>query len=255
MSVLFLRISAPMQSWGSKSRFSRRDTCMEPTKSGILGMICSAMGKPRAEGRVEKKTYPSLAELAVLGMAVRADREGRMLRDFQTTGGGDFLDDRYGVVRADGTGGAEVVSGRYYLSDALFLVALHGERDLLERIDRALRNPVWPIYFGRKSFVPAAPVSLEGGLIDDLSLENAVRYWPWLEEDNVKDEGIPKGGLRVVIECGFDHEGEIRWDVPVSFRPGKRSHGIRKVREEWVKNLPPRSEVKKDVSEQIEVRS
>ncbi|MDQ3129933.1 MAG: CRISPR-associated protein Cas5, partial [Acidobacteriota bacterium] len=32
--ILLLRLSAPMQSWGVMSRFSRRDTGKEPSKSG-----------------------------------------------------------------------------------------------------------------------------------------------------------------------------------------------------------------------------
>ena len=47
MSVLLLRLAAPMQSWGLSSRFTERDTAAEPTKSGVIGLICSALGVPR----------------------------------------------------------------------------------------------------------------------------------------------------------------------------------------------------------------
>ena len=79
--VLLLRLAGPMQSWGIGSRFAMRDTAPEPTKSGVLGLICSAAGIPRDD-------EASLAELAVLRMGVRVDREGRVAEDFQTIGGG-----------------------------------------------------------------------------------------------------------------------------------------------------------------------
>lgn len=49
MATLLLQLVAPMQSWGSRSRFDDRDTEREPTKSGVLGLVASALGRPRAE--------------------------------------------------------------------------------------------------------------------------------------------------------------------------------------------------------------
>ena len=42
MSVLLIRLKGPMQSWGSRSRFSLRSTEPYPTKSGVIGMIAAA---------------------------------------------------------------------------------------------------------------------------------------------------------------------------------------------------------------------
>ena len=44
MSTLVLRLAAPMQSWGSDSKYNIRKTNREPTKSGVLGMIAAALG-------------------------------------------------------------------------------------------------------------------------------------------------------------------------------------------------------------------
>ena len=41
---LLLWLEAPLQSWGYDSKFGRRDTLGFPTKSGILGLICCALG-------------------------------------------------------------------------------------------------------------------------------------------------------------------------------------------------------------------
>src|SRR5262245_44963159 len=105
MSVLLLRLAGPMQSWGTQSRFSVRDTGLEPSKSGVVGLLCAALGRKRHE---------PLDDLARLQMGVRADRPGRVARDYHTAGGerraGSVLglDARgkpvpYGVAKADGS--------------------------------------------------------------------------------------------------------------------------------------------------------
>ena len=60
-----------MQSWGTQSRFLVRDTGAEPSKSGIVGLICAAMGTPRDD-------RTTIERLARLRIAVRADRPGTM---------------------------------------------------------------------------------------------------------------------------------------------------------------------------------
>ncbi len=47
MSVLLLRLAGPLQSWGTQSRFRVRDTGREPSKSGVIGLLCTALGRPR----------------------------------------------------------------------------------------------------------------------------------------------------------------------------------------------------------------
>lgn len=45
MSYVLLWLEAPLQSWGANSKFNRRTTVSFPTKSGVLGLVLSAMGK------------------------------------------------------------------------------------------------------------------------------------------------------------------------------------------------------------------
>ena len=77
MSVLLLRLAGPMQSWGTQSRFTVRDTGLEPSKSGVVGLLCSAMGSPRDD-------EATVLRLAQCRMGVRVDREGILSRDFHT---------------------------------------------------------------------------------------------------------------------------------------------------------------------------
>src|SRR5690606_28500785 len=102
MPTLLLRLEGPMQSWGISSRFRQRDTATEPSKSGVIGLICAALGKPRKEDPATEGRWPSLAQLASLQMGVRTDRAGTIGVDFQTAGGGRFAREKYGVSRVHG---------------------------------------------------------------------------------------------------------------------------------------------------------
>ncbi len=198
MATLLMRLQGPMQSWGTTSRFDERDTQLEPSKSGVLGLVCAALGRDRSE---------PLEDLASLRMGVRVDREGIPLRDYQTA---------TGVLVASGKADPRrtVVSPRHYLADAVFLVGLEGrDQALLERIQQALRAPFWPLCLGRKSFVPGSPVWLPEGL-SSLALEQALQAWPRLAEAQPGDRGKP---LRCLIED--ERSGVVRLDQPIAPLP------------------------------------
>lgn len=210
MSVLLLRLAGPMQSWGVQSRFSVRDTGLEPSKSGVIGLLCAALGRPRDA---------DVADLAALSMGVRVDREGRMARDYHTA-----LD----VIKSDRSSRGTVVSERYYLADADFLAALEGPLSLLTNLDQALAAPVWSLYLGRKAFVPGTPVRLMDGLRPEGELATNLRSYPW--QPRHSRERRPDR-LRLVLETE-PGQGEPRPDVPLSF--ADRRFTVRHVRTEWV---------------------
>jgi len=234
MAILLLRLCAPMQSWGTQSRFTNRDTELEPSKSGVIGLICAARGIPRDD-------LSSLEELAKLKMGVRVDREGAVKRDFHTTGGWHLKkDSAYGVPTANGKGRGTVTSDRFYLSDACFLVALHGEATLLERIHHALNRPVWQLYLGRRSFVPGLPVWLEDGLKPDAGdLKEALNNYPYLCRQKPWDEDDHP--IRLEFEVPYAEGDRVKYDQPISFQDGNRRFGLRHVKTEFVDvhSLPP----------------
>jgi len=45
MNTLLLRLAGSMQSRGVQSRFTIRDTGLEPSKSGVVGLLCKALGR------------------------------------------------------------------------------------------------------------------------------------------------------------------------------------------------------------------
>ena len=210
-ATLLLRLAGPMQSWGLDSRFDQRDTGREPSKSGVLGLICAALGKPRDD---QAGPLPSLTQLASLRMGVRVLREGTLRVDFQTAGGGKFQGKSYGVWKASGSPGGTVVSPRHYLADADFLVGLEGPLPLLRQIEEALNNPVWQLSLGRKSYVPTRPVALppnqqENPAVRTAGLEDALRAFV---------DPQSRGRQRFVLEASLESTVERRQDVPLSFR-------------------------------------
>ncbi len=191
-----------MQAWGTGSRFDRRDTGLEPSKSGVLGLVCAALGRRRDE---------PIDDLARLRMGVRVDREGVLRYDYQTASQ---------VLRADGRGLQPTVqSWRYYLSNAVFLVGLEGaDQALLATIHQAMLAPRWTIYLGRKSYLPSAPVWLPDGLVNR-TLEDALVSYPLLVKESAET-------IRFVIEAD---DGQLRMDQPTA--PfSQRRFGARYVR-------------------------
>ena len=221
--TLLMRLCGPMQAWGLQSRFSIRDTAREPTKSGVLGMVCAALGRDRTA---------DVSDLATLRMGVRVDREGQLRQDFHTAQNVLKASAKWSQLQK-GKGGPTKdtePSTRHYLADAWFTVGLEGEdRTLLEGIDAALAAPYWPIFLGRKAFPAALPVHIrtaEGpvGLMAQ-PLVPALQSFadPWLEMT-----GRPRDfetEPRYVVEASADLHGlepvarRMQPDQPLSYRP------------------------------------
>jgi len=219
MGTLLLRLAGPMQAWGTQSRFTERDTGLEPAKSGVVGLLCAALGRPRRE---------PVDDLAALRMGVRVDHEGTLAVDYHTAGGTHRLGESYGVYKASGAAPSTVVSRRYYLADADFLVGLEGEGELLRLLERALREPTWQLCLGRKSLVPGVPVWVPDGLCLDLDLETALgRYpWPGLGVALPPAEWRPER-VRLVLETAGGTE--VRRDQPIGAAFQERRFALRQV--------------------------
>lgn len=204
MSTLLLRFAGPLQAWGADSRFDVRRTNREPTKSGVIGLIASALGLRRDA---------PLDELNRLYFGVRVDREGVLLRDLHT-------------VRKDKN--TSYMTTRYYLSDAVFLIGLHSDDEaLMQRLEHAVRNPAHPLFLGRRSCPPEGRVCLG---LRQMPLEEALKSEPSLIPPKPSKPGEPQR-VRIVLD---DPHGTARLnDLPVSFSPYNRQYAYRAAREMW----------------------
>lgn len=241
MKTLLLRLAGPMQSWGVDSRFGHRETRLEPSKSGVVGLLCAALGKPKNDpARPEEEDLPecpSLSRLAGLRMGVRVDRPGVMLKDYHTVGGAYWHDAkdkksprRYGVATADG-GLTTVLSHRFYLADAIFLVGLQSwdqrDEEILALLHQKLRQPVWQLCLGRKAFVSSEPVWIQKNDLHDQPLIEILQMHFWLGGDSAK---CPDEELRLQVEVSADDpEAIARMDLPLSF--ARRRFSVRYVKE------------------------
>ncbi|WP_223852096.1 type I-E CRISPR-associated protein Cas5/CasD [Bifidobacterium myosotis] len=133
-ATLILRLSAPIQSWGTGQAFKRRPAGDAPNAGAVAGLIANAMGRTRAD---------PIDDLKALEFRLRAVRPPAMGRDYHTVDRG-----RLGTV--------ETVDG--LLMDAVWLVALTGDPALLKTIRAAFENPARPVYLGRRSQPPDAPI-------------------------------------------------------------------------------------------------
>ena len=210
MAVLLLRLAGPLQAWGVKSRFTVRATELAPTRSGVVGMLASAVGRRRTD---------PIEDLLALRFGVRKDQPGSVIRDFHTA---RTLDGRESMP----------LSNRYYLADAVFLAGIEGDRALLEGIDEALRHPAFPLYLGRRSCPPTHPVSLG---LREAALLDALRAEPWLASEWFRRRRREGLNAEILIDQEAvpveERAGDARGsrDVPLSFDPRRRDYGFREV--------------------------
>ncbi|WP_432036476.1 type I-E CRISPR-associated protein Cas5/CasD [Streptomyces sp. HD1123-B1] len=206
-ATLMLRLTGPLQSWGASSRFARRTTERAPTKSGVLGLLAAAQGRDRVA---------DLSDLAALTFAVRLDQPGTRVRDYQIAHHGD-------------TGKSMPVSERFYLSDAVFVVAVEGGEALIDALYAAVRAPTFLPFLGRRSCPPSRPIDLG---VHRSGLWRALRAEPWqasawFQRRRIRERRIE---LEVIADLvAGDGPGEARRDQPLSFDPRHRQYGLRDV--------------------------
>lgn len=246
-SCLVLRLAGPLQSWGSRSQFNRRDTDNEPTKSGVIGLLAAADGRRRED---------PIEDLLGLRFGVRVDQPGSILRDYHTVS--DLEDhpllssavDRKGRQRPTSPPKRTAVTRRFYLQDAVFVAALEGPEELLSGLGEAVLAPGFPLALGRRSCVPTYPVllrpDLNHGLLWPGRIETVLAELAWQAGDHHRRRTWHRApGAMVRLAMSVDAVGgeagdaslDERADVPVTFQPQARSFGVRRVRRSWV-DLP-----------------
>lgn len=223
-NTLFLRLEGPLQAWGDTSKFVIRRSMDAPTKSGVLGLICCAMGRSR---KVSREHLPGLNRLV---MGVRIDRSGIRWWDYHTVGAGIGMVTAAGKIKTGPQG--TLITRREYLADASFLVALQGDPELIQDIAAALSSPKWPVFLGRKSCLPSTPVFSRPGESESWTnpaphdnLNAALSTMPWRPRRDT-DPMPDNGKVETLVEWRPAYEGdaapvdaEVWYDVPISLDP------------------------------------
>lgn len=212
MKTLLLKLSGPLQSWGTRSHFETRRTDLYPSKSAVLGLVAAALGYRREQDE-------EICALNALHFAVRVDQPGILRRDYQTahTYTKDFAFERTYVTQ------------RYYLQDAVFVVALgHENEEWMEEIQNALLCPYFSLSMGRRSAPVPADFALgifSSGVMEKLSI------FPWQAASWYKKKNIPRltvYGDAQLIDKGIEI---LRRDAVVSFSQKSRQFQHRLERE------------------------
>ncbi len=209
--ILLLRLEAPLMSFGGVLVDERGVTEPFPTCSMLTGLLGNALGYDHREAEALGRLQDRLRH------AVRRDRPGRPLVDFQTVDlGQPFLAEAWttrgeAVSRRGGTAATGThIRRRHYWADAIFTVALAldpaTEEPELARCATALAEPERPLFLGRKPCLPSRPLAL--GIVRAESLHAAIvraplsrraAAGPWTAWWAEASEPVPpEGGGRLV---------------------------------------------------------
>lgn len=164
LDILILRLEAPLLSFGGIAVDEKRRTRELPSRSMLCGLLANALGWRHGD-------FDRLDRLqARLVFAVRRDRPGARLEDFQTVDlGQDFMGSGWTTRhRPEGRKGAKAsrqgthIRYREYLAGAAYTVALHLEpadgEPTLTQLREALNRPARPLFIGRKACLPSRPL-------------------------------------------------------------------------------------------------
>lgn len=248
--ALVLRLAGPLQSWGSRSQFNRRDTNAEPTKSALVGLLAAADGRRRGQ---------PIEDLLQLRFGIRSDQPGSLLRDYHTvsTLTGEPLPssatNAKGVQKRSTGKSPRVtaVTERFYLQDAVFVAAVQGDSNLLRGLAEAIVKPGFPLALGRRSCVPTLPIllSAESSVLWPGRIEDILLQVPWQANavERRRHERNAHDPTKVTVAVTIDDPAgaEQRSDVPISFAPRQRGFSSRRVSHFWseiVTGIEPRAD-------------
>ncbi len=196
MDTVFIRLCGPMQSWGLAGRFDVKDSAPWPTKSGVVGLVASALGINR---------FGNIDHLVSLRLAVAVLREGTMNVDYHTA----TMSARSGPKHSDKT----AQTWRAYISDGDFVASLTGDSSTIQAIKSAIRDPAWIPFLGRRSYAPSTPllVDIEGANSGDLRIDMIDAVTQVLAQQGVH------GAQRITfaIECGEETATATLPDQPI----------------------------------------
>lgn len=220
---LLLWLEAPLQSWGFDSMFGRRDTLKFPTRSGVLGLLCAALGY---SGEQKEFLAQMSSKQQLVVSYLRNDEKKQtitpepLLMDFQMVGSGyDDSDPWQSLLIPKTSEGKKAVGGgskmtyRYYLQDARFAVVLECSQAESTLFSEALQNPMYDLFLGRKNCVPTE--FIYQGVFDseNVALEQATE---------IANQKGCKEYFRVVEGDHPDGDSMTLNDIPLQFGEVKK---------------------------------
>ena len=211
LKTIVMVFRGPFQSYGTNSHFEIRHSDCYPSQSAILGIVAAAMG-------VHREEVNQIHELKSLKVAIRIDQIGHIASDYHIAA----------KYKSNGDFDRNYVTKRYYLEDAVFVVALEGENELVSKIHDYLRYPYFQLFYGRRS----CPVNYDFlvGIYEESAIEQ-LHQQPWMAakwyQKRIKQEKV-RLDIYADQEClPKGKRKQLRRDRPVSFLQLGRKHEYR----------------------------
>lgn len=211
MRTILLKFAGPLQSWGTNSHFETRHTDFHPSKSAVIGVVAASLGYRRDED-------DKIRKLNELDFAVRIDQQGKLLRDYHTA-------KKY---KKNGVFDRTYVTNRYYLEDAVFVVAIsHYDDTFMNIIENGLKRPYFQPFMGRRSLPLIGDFLIK--VTDDGAIESlknckcqAAKWYKKRHADDLKQ-------LEIFADSDLIEDGTsaLRKDKVVSFSQKERKFGFR----------------------------
>lgn len=211
MKTIVLKIAGPLQSWGTSSRFETRSTDRYPSKSAVIGILAASFGFARDDRRIEKFNE--------LDFAVRIDQPGGLFKDYHVAR----------RLKPNGTVDQVYVTDRYYLQDAIFVVALGCKDEAwMDEIAYALNHPYFQPFFGRRSNPLNADFFIE---MENKDVMASLKELPWQASNWYRRKNSGKITLTIYADAHLLSDGpqQMVRDRVISFSQKERLHGYRAV--------------------------
>lgn len=211
-------LEASLQSWGVNSKYQRRDTLNFPSKSGIMGIILSALGKTGEQKDFLSRFHDT--DLEIEGYFPKNKKGIDKLEDFHMVGSRYNESDPWENLLIPKTsegkkavGGGAKLTYRYYMQDMAYSAIVEVPDDLVDEVSAALINPVWPLFLGRKCCIPSE-IIFQGKFS---SKQNCLDKAYEIAERKNKYRGF------TVFQDADSERGEVITlnDVPISFGVNK----------------------------------
>lgn len=208
MKTILLKLSGPMQAWGTDSHFETRHTDNRPSKSGIIGLIAASLGYKREQDN-------EIRGLNELDFALRVDQIGTSLRDYHTV-------HKY---KSNGAPDRTYVTNRHYIQDAVFVVGIsHHDDVLIEKIAESIQKPYFQPFMGRRSL--PLPADFYLGIVDK-PIVDALKAVEWQASDWYRDKEIDKLTIYADARLINRASGRPRRDRVTSFSRKERKFDLR----------------------------
>jgi CRISPR system Cascade subunit CasD len=160
---LVFQLYGPLSTWGDIAVGEVRPGVIRPSKSAVLGLVAASLGLRRDQEDEQRKLADGY------GFAVRVDQSGTPMTDYHTiqVPPSSEVKKRGMHTRKDELGAdvlETILSSRDYRMDAVSTVVLWARQEApypLEQLARALAEPCFVPYLGRKSCPLALPVQAQ----------------------------------------------------------------------------------------------